>query len=100
MEVTRNAEGNAFEVGLSGRLVFSENRTFRSVVEDLSDHSGKSLVLDVSDLEFIDSAGLGMLLIAKEEAEKFRMPLVVRGAKGQVKEMFEISSFDSIMTIE
>lgn len=100
MEVTRNDQGNTYEVGLTGSLVFSENRTFRNVVDGLSDHSGKSLVFNLSDLEFIDSAGLGMLLIAKEEADKFNMPLVVRGAQGQVKEMFEISSFSSILTIE
>lgn len=100
MEVTRNAQANTYEVGLSGRLVFSENRAFRNVIEEFSDQAGKSVVFDVSELEFIDSAGLGMLLIAKEEADKFMMPLVVRGAQGQVREMFEISSFSSILTIE
>ncbi len=100
MEVTCNNLTDRYEVGLSGRLVFSENRAFRSVVEDLGDHHGKALVFNLSELEFIDSAGLGMLLIAKEEAERLSMPLTLRGAQGQVREMFEISCFNSILTIE
>lgn len=100
MEITRNSLSDAFEVGLNGRLVFSENGQFREVVEELGHHQGKTLVFDVSHLEFIDSAGLGMLLIAKEEADKYSMNLTVRGAQGQVREMFDISCFDSILSIE
>tara|TARA_R110002167_G_scaffold301071_1_gene505335 strand:+ start:137 stop:439 length:303 start_codon:yes stop_codon:yes gene_type:complete len=100
MDLTRNSHGNSFEVSLNGRLVFSENGAFRELVEELGEHHGKSLVLDVTKLEFIDSAGLGMLLIAKEEAEKNQMSMTVRGAQGQVREMFDISCFDSIISIE
>ena len=43
MEITRNSLSDAFEVGLNGRLVFSENGQFREVVEELGHHQGKLL---------------------------------------------------------
>ncbi len=56
--------------------------------------------MDFTNIEFIDSAGLGMLLLAKDAVEQRQVRLVLRGANGQVAKMFSISEFDKIFSLE
>jgi anti-anti-sigma factor len=58
------------------------------------------MVIDLSKLEFIDSAGLGMLLIARDEAKKAGRNLTLRGPQGQVKRTFSATKFDTLLTIK
>jgi anti-anti-sigma factor len=58
------------------------------------------IVIDLAKVEFIDSAGLGMLLIARDEASKASRQLTLRGPQGQVKRMFAVTRFETLFAIE
>jgi anti-anti-sigma factor len=87
-------------VSFSGDLTFTDHIAFREVADRMAATSGKTMVIDLSKLDFVDSAGLGMLLIAREEAAKSNRALILRGAKGQVKRMFGLTKFDTLFTVE
>jgi anti-anti-sigma factor len=91
---------NDAAVALSGDLTFTDHVVFREIADRLALSSARAITIDVANLKFIDSAGLGMLLIAREEAGKTNRALVLRGAKGQVKRMFELTKFDTLFTVE
>lgn len=100
MQFTSTDQGNFQEVFLEGRFVFSDNENFRQIIKEMDDQQSKQLVLNLQGLEFIDSAGLGMLLIARETAEKKQIGLKLRSARGQVREMLELSKFDTLIPYE
>jgi anti-anti-sigma factor len=87
-------------VALSGDLTFTDHVAFREIADRLGRSAARTITIDVSDLKFIDSAGLGMLLIAREEAGKSNRTLILRGAKGQVSRMFGLTKFDTLFTVE
>jgi len=87
-------------VALSGDLTFTDHVAFREIADRLARSSARTITIDVAGLNFIDSAGLGMLLIAREEAGKTNRALVLRGAKGQVNRMFGLTKFDTLFTVE
>ncbi len=60
----------------------------------------KTAILDLSGLNWINSAGLGMLILARETAEKSDLKLVLRSPRGHVKSLLELGRFDKIFTIE
>ena len=60
----------------------------------------KRLCIELSQVEFVDSAALGILLLARDEAEKSSTKLVLKSPQGQVKRMFEISKFHDLFNIE
>jgi anti-anti-sigma factor len=51
----------------------------------------RSIVVDLSELTFIDSSGLTALLHAHDEITGRGGSFVVRGAKGSVRRVFEIT---------
>jgi len=87
-------------VSISGEFTFSDNVAFRDLTARLLQMPGPRIVIDVAQLAFIDSAGLGMLLIVRDEAEEVSRKLVLRGAQGQVQRMFAVTRFDTLFTVE
>jgi anti-anti-sigma factor len=87
-------------VEMTGRFTFGDHSSFRKLIEEVRGHEAATHVLDVAGVDFIDSAGLGMLLLARDEGEKTNTAVVIRGAQGQVKRMLEVARFDTLFTLE
>lgn len=100
MEYSIKESGNELEVAVRGRLTFSDHNTFREIVKGLDGKGGKRWVFNLGSLEFIDSAGLGMLLIVRDAASQSNSTVIIRGAKEQAKRLIEVARFDSLFTVE
>lgn len=100
MEKTITKQDDRHIVELSGRFTFVDHGTFKECVDTLLSEDCKKCTLDISKLEFIDSAGLGMLLILKDEIAKNDGELVVTNPQGQVDKMLQVSHFDRMLTIQ
>lgn len=96
---TRNSP-EAAEVLMTGRLEFTDHDQLSGIVALIDRCPARRFVIDVSQLEFIDSAGLGMLLILQDEAETRNVKLVVRGPRGAVKQSIDLARIGEIVTIE
>lgn len=88
------------EVAISGRFTFADHEKFRSVLAVFDEPSNKSVVLDVSSLESLDSAGLGMFMVARNTADIKNIKLRVRGAQGQVRKLLTLGKFEELLTME
>ena len=87
-------------VQLTGRLTFNDHAKLRALIREMLQNKAKRQVLDLSALEFVDSAGIGMLLIAREEMANVDKQLVLRSAAGQVKRVLTVAQLNKIVTIE
>ncbi len=84
---------------MSGTFTFSDHQNFRVVLEKIADNNIRDIHLHMENIEFIDSAALGMLLLANDEADRFHKKVVIAGAQGQVKKMFDAARFGTLFTI-
>jgi len=57
-------------VRLRGRFVFASHREFNDAVDAALKTSEPNVIIDLSDTVYIDSAALGMLLLARHRAEQ------------------------------
>jgi stage II sporulation protein AA (anti-sigma F factor antagonist) len=100
MDFKTTNTGDATEVRMTGRLEFTDHDKLQDLVTLLGQTSRRRFAIDLSALEFVDSAGLGMLLILQEEAESRDVELVVRGAAGDVRRSIELARLNEIITVE
>jgi len=87
-------------VRMSGRLTFNDHAKMRALIKELMLNKAKQQTIELSRLEFVDSAGIGMLLIAREELANSDKQLVLRAAGGQVKRVFTVAQIDKLITIQ
>jgi anti-sigma B factor antagonist len=61
--------------------------------------SGK-ITLDLRDVGFVDSSGLGALVAVHHYAEAKGAQLVVRSAPDHVRDLFSLTRLDDLLTVE
>lgn len=88
------------EVQLSGSFTFRDHDTFFEIVSMIKTGYNKNMVFDFSECDFLDSAALGMLVIAHDEAAAKEVSLSIKGAQGKVKDVLYAARFDTLYTFE
>ncbi len=98
MEITKKANGAQLELALSGRL---DTTTAPQLEEELTASltGVTELVLDFKDLEYLSSAGLRVLLGA-QKIMNTQGSMVLRNVIPDIMEVFEITGFSDILTVE
>jgi len=87
-------------IRLSGRLTFNDHVKMRGLIRELTQNKARRQVFELESLEFVDSAGIGMLLIAKEELGNNNKEMLLRSASGQVKRVFDVAQIGKLIPIE
>jgi anti-anti-sigma factor len=100
MDYGLNTAGEETVVDLRGRLTFNDHAEFRELITEMVGSKKAHQVIDLSSLEFVDSAGLGMLLIAREELSGAKAELRLRNPQGQVKRVLNVARLSQIIKIE
>jgi anti-anti-sigma factor len=95
-----NTTGVNTEIEIKGRLTYSDYGLFRQITDVLGTTDNQICQIDLTNLEFIDSAGLGMLLLARDKIQECKGRIALINAVGQVKKMIELGRFDSLFEIK
>ena len=99
MKFEMKSEQNRTVLTLHEQMTYADRASFDKLIPSLVSH-GQPLVVDVADLNYMDSAGLGMLLSLRDATEKRRVPLKLCRPQGDVKELMNLSSLESLIPIE
>lgn len=98
MNVNIAKNGDESVVSVEGRLDTVTAPDLEASLKELFE-STKSLVFDFGKLEYISSAGLRVLLSAQKTMNKIGT-MTVKNVDSSVMEVFEITGFKDILTIE
>ena len=100
MQFSQETSPDGLKLMLSGSFTFKDHHSFRALLDLLKASAGHRHVLDLSRLEFLDSAALGMLLIAEDEVASASCALVLRRPPPQIARLFELAAMETLFTIE
>ncbi len=98
LNIEKQSNGKELSFVLEGRLDTTTAPQLEGEVKESLD-GVESLIMDMTKLEYISSAGLRVLLSAQKIMNK-QGSMVVRNASDEVKEIFEVTGFSDILTIE
>jgi anti-anti-sigma factor len=99
MEIGTRTEGSVVVVDIEGKL---DTQTCEAALEYLLEALGSSpaqVLINLAKLDFVSSAGLRVILRAAKQVRSYSGELKVSGAQGVVKEVLEISGFDSLLDL-
>lgn len=99
MDIRVNQEGAVKVVEMSGNFDIANAEVFDKEISGLMDSGAKIILLDFSDVSYIASTGLRMLLKSaqrsKDESGNFGLCCV----NDSVKEVFTMTGFDTILNL-
>lgn len=98
MTIEKKQEGNSLTISLEGRLDTLTSpeleAEFRQGLTGITE-----LVVDMEKLAYISSAGLRVLLSAQKVMNK-QGAMTIRNVSEEIMEIFEVTGFVDILTIE
>ncbi|MBF0167069.1 MAG: STAS domain-containing protein [Alphaproteobacteria bacterium] len=97
MEHSIQSNSNGKLVRLSGRMTFADFDGFQKLIALFQEARGKRFEFDLSEVDYIDSSALGMILLARDAANSNGVDLSLTGAKGQVKRIMDVTKFNQAM---
>ncbi|MEA4832714.1 putative anti-sigma factor antagonist BtrV [bioreactor metagenome] len=98
MTIEKNINGSEMIVALTGRLDTTTSPQLEAEFKKSID-GVDCLILDFKNLEYLSSAGLRVLLAAQKVMNK-QGKMVIRNVNDTISEVFEITGFGDILTIE
>ena len=102
MNVTSRRFANAVVLLVEGRLDQDTcgdfTRELMTYVDSVA-HGGGAIILDLSHLEYVSSAGLRCFMLASRQAKSQKGRIFVAALQPMVAEIFEISHFNLVFQV-
>ena len=99
MEIIKTVKDDVTELALVGRLDTTTAPELDEELKTLFAGDMTNLVIDLKQLEYISSAGLRELLFAQKNIKE-NGKMVIRNVNEEIMEVFDITGFADILTIE
>ena len=99
MTVDIKKNGARLDVAIGGRLDTLTSPELHQALSQQSLNDVTEIVMDLGELEYISSAGLRVLLSAQKTMHK-QGAMKVKNANEMILEIFEVTGFSDILTIE
>lgn len=97
MEYSKKVEKDFVYFTAIGRFTVQDGDVARQLIEDIKQSGLRRYVLDLTLLEFIDSSGIGMMLIINAEILAKEKQLVLICGDGHVRKVITMTQIDTII---
>lgn len=95
----QHQEGIAFVRVVERKLYQNMVVPFQEALISVVDQGNDKLIIDLSDVDIINSSGLGALILISDRLNKIGGKLVVMGLRPLLKELFQRMHLDSLFAV-
>ncbi len=101
MGISTSTEVNegSLTISVSGRFDFSLHEEFRSAYEGPAAPGG-SVIIDMQDVDYMDSSALGMLLLLREHVGDDDSDIKIVNCVPEIRNILRVSNFEKLFQIE
>jgi len=99
MEINKEQTGGAATLNLTGRLDTVTSTQLQTALTDAFE-AAEEIKLDFAGVDYVSSAGLRVLLFGQKTAQASGKTMKLANVSSEVMEVFEITGFSGMLTIE
>ena len=97
MTINKTQENGKLKLAIEGKLDTNTAPQLQDALIPAFDEA-KQVELDFSQLSYVSSAGLRVLLTGQKTAQSKGALMAVRGVSDEIREIFKMTGFDEILT--
>ena len=95
-----NAEKNCWEVAVSGEVDIFNSQEFKSNLVDLISEKKLNIIINCSELNYMDSTALGALVGVLKNAKSHGLEITLIHVKPNLLKLFKITNLDKVFILE
>ncbi len=99
MDIAQQEKNGVVCIKLTGRLDADSAPAAEATVKELMQQGKTRLLFDLSELDYISSAGLRVILLTVKGLQVPKGKVVLCALRPYVREIFDVSNFSSIIPI-
>jgi anti-anti-sigma factor len=99
VELSESSDGSVTVIAVKGRLDSATAPAFGERLSRTFAAPSRRLLIELSQLEYISSAGFRILLLATKRADQSDGQIVLAGVSGKVRELFDLGGFLDLFRI-
>ena len=99
LSVKENREGQVLVLSPQGRLDSANAREFQTLVLGHIDGGEESMIMDLSNLNYINSTGIRVMRLVSKALEESDGQFLLCAMRDHISNVFRISGFDRIIAI-
>jgi anti-sigma B factor antagonist len=92
-------DGETVTIATSGELDLENVDRYREAIEEAEASDATRIVIDLSDLDYIDSSGLAAVLVAGRRSDLDGHRLFVKAGHGEVRRLLELTALDQTLNL-
>ena len=96
MEMNVTCSHGQVQVDLSGEMYVEDAAILREKLGSNVESGNSQFIIKINRLNYIDSSGLGVLVGLQKRAQQAGGGVILVGANGMVKELFEVSRLNRV----
>ena len=105
MKASKRMEGNVLVVSLSGKLMGGPDaEAVRDIIKESLDSGNKNLLIDLGDVSWVNSTGLGILIASHVTVTNAGGTIKLSRVSKRIKQIFMVTKlhtvFDTYETVE
>ena len=99
MDISEDRKADAVVLALSGKLDATTAKTFEEKILQVISSGAQRLIVDLSLLEYVSSAGLRVFLLAARRLQANDGKIALCGLQDHIRQVFDLAGFSSILSI-
>jgi len=99
MEITEERRADVLILRVIGKLDASTSKALEDKILPMISSNQAKLVVDLSQLDYISSAGLRIFLLAAKRMDASKGKMTLCSLKDSVKQVFDIAGFSSFLSL-
>jgi anti-anti-sigma factor len=99
LSIRSDREAVTLTLSLAGDLDAQTAERFEPAIEEAEQSGAAVIVLDLTEVRFVDSSGLVALLMAARRSDRRGGRLLVRAGSGEVRKLLELTSIDQKLNL-
>ncbi|UCZ53688.1 STAS domain-containing protein [Bacillus shivajii] len=100
LQIDIQEQNNADVVYLTGEVDVYTSAKLKESLAPLTEKGQNTLIVDLSQVSYIDSTGLGIFIGALKSVDKAGGTLKISGVNDRVKRLFEITGLNEVIDID
>lgn len=84
---------------LNGRFDFEARRDFDQAVQQALADANRQVVVNLGEVDYMDSSALGMLLVLRDKASAVGKQVALSEMRGMVRKIIEVANFHKLFEL-
>ncbi len=94
MSISKKVDGQVVTITIAGDFGFKSHSEFHDVIADIP--SGARFILDFGRTKYVDSSGLGLLLLLREKAGGNSADISLVNCPKNIRSLFQMAQFGEL----